>query len=263
MASIEEHAGVRRRSPVWIDPVDRHASEARIGTDGSRVEPDGLLRWAGEFLGGGLLADRFELQWRAAGLGRAALVAQFHWPRLNTRIGLGVEPALAHGLVDRLLGFDRLPAEGRLQITPVEWGIWSFALAKALDRLESIPGPLGPWDLLIDRVGPDRFDLTDLGPIVTWRLASQGRHDLGLAPALDSRVAPGALAHGTSQPSRPDPPRSANNRIYRASGRPSRGRSRCRAGLGKLRPGSLLLMEGSPLAGTPESPEGRLAPGHR
>ena len=72
-------------------------------------------------------------------------------------------------VVDRLLGYDRMPEEGRLQVTPVEWGILTFAVAETLARLEGRAGVLGPWDFTLDRVGPDLFDSAGLGAIVTVR----------------------------------------------------------------------------------------------
>src|SRR5205807_3157461 len=73
-------------------------------------------------------------------------------------------------IFDRLLGFDRLPAEGRLSVSPVEWGVLTYVVAETLRRLSSAPsGPLGAWDLSIDRVGPDPFDASGLGRIVTLR----------------------------------------------------------------------------------------------
>ncbi len=75
---------------------------------------------------------RPDVLWRAAGLGRPALVAQMSWPRLATRLALGIETPVAHAVVDRMLGFERFDEEARLQLTPVEWGILTFVLA-------------GPW----------------------------------------------------------------------------------------------------------------------
>ncbi len=90
---------------------------------------------------------------------------------------MGIENALAHTIVDRLLGFDRTFAESRLQLTPVEWGVWTFLILRALDTMGSgseREGPdglrsLGPADLTLDRAGPDPFDPSRLGPIVTVR----------------------------------------------------------------------------------------------
>ena len=44
---------------------------------------------------------------------------------------MGIEIPLAHAMVDRLLGFDRRLGESRLQLTPVEWGVWSFLILRA------------------------------------------------------------------------------------------------------------------------------------
>ncbi len=131
------------------------------------------------------------------------MIAQLTWPRLSTRLGLGIEPPLAHALVDRLLGFERLPAEGRLQVTPVEWGILSFVMARALDRLDESPGPLGPWDLALDRVGPDPFDPVGLGPIVTWRWRIRLGQAVALGQALAPRVAPAPPGSSTTRPRPP------------------------------------------------------------
>jgi flagellar motor switch protein FliN/FliY len=183
------------------------------------------------------------------------VVAQLTWPRLSTRVGLGIEPPLAHALVDRLLGFDRLPAEGRLQVTPVEWGILSFVMARALDRLDEAPGPLGPWDLAIDRVGPDLFDPAGLGPIVTWRW----RVRLGQTAASARLWLPESLLALwlLDEPPTPKAPFSITRfadltSVWKAEA----GAISLPKGLSRLRPGSLQLMEGSPLSGTPRSPEG-------
>ena len=83
---------------------------------------------------------------------RTGVVAPLVWPRLSTRLGIGLETTAAHAVVDRLLGFDRPIEASRLQVTPVEWGILTYTLAESLRTLRDRPGPLGPWDLLIDRV---------------------------------------------------------------------------------------------------------------
>ncbi len=214
-----------------------------------------MLRSVANLLGEGFDADRFEVHWRAAGLRRPAVVAQLTWPRLSTRVGLGIEPPLAHALVDRLLGFERLPAEGRLQVTPVEWGILSFVMARALDRLDEVPGPLGPWDLAIDRVGPDPFDPEGLGPIVTWRW----RVRVGTTSASARLWLPESLLALWLID---DPPISTESRPLgklanlSSDWRAEAGSTVLARGLAKLRPGSLLLIEGTPLKGTPRSPEG-------
>jgi flagellar motor switch protein FliN/FliY len=164
-------------TPANTVPVDEPLSlsrrqskiEERLGISGSRIGASGVLNILADLVGEAFKADRFEIQWRAAGLNRPGVIAQLSWPRFATRIGLGIEPVLAHAMVDRLLGFVRMPAEGRVLVTPVEWGILSFVAARALDRLDQKQGPLGPWDLTIDRVGPDPFDAHGLGPMVTWK----------------------------------------------------------------------------------------------
>ena len=229
--------------------------ERRLGPNGSRLGPGGLLGGIADLLGEGLEADRFEVHWRAAGLKRPGVIAQLTWPRLSTRVGLGIEPPLAHAMVDRLLGFDRLPAEGRFQVTPVEWGILSFVMARALDRLDEAPGPLGPWDLAIDRVGPDPFDPAGLGPIVTWRW----RVRLGQAAASARLWLPESLLALwllDDPPAPPAPPSLAMFADLTSVWKAEAGTIAVPKGLSKLRPGSLQLIEGSPLSGTPRSPEG-------
>ena len=124
--------------------------------------------------------DRPEILWRASGLGRAGLVAQMTAPRLATRLAIGIETPLAHAIVDRLLGFDRSFAESRLQLTPVEWGVWTFLFLRALEFVRRRTRAefsterghrchLSPGDLTLDRVGPDPFDPSGLGSIVTVR----------------------------------------------------------------------------------------------
>jgi type III secretion system YscQ/HrcQ family protein len=232
--------------------------EERLGPGGSRIGPGGLLAGLSDFLGEGLTADRFEVHWRAAGLKRPSVIAQLTWPRLGTRIGLGLEPPLAHALVDRLLGFERLPAEGRLQVTPVEWGILSFVAARALDRLDETPGPLGPWDLAIDRVGPDPFEPEGLGPIVTWRWRVRiGQTAASARLWLPESLLALWLLDDPPAPTDPIPlDRFADiSSVWKAEA----GSVLLPKGLAKLRRNALLLIEGSPLTGTPGSPSGPIA----
>ena len=143
--------------------LDQH-----FGIEGPQLAGE-LVQFWNQLLGGGMVADQFMTQGRAAGLRRPGTVAQLFWPRFQSRVALGIDPPLAHAVVDRLLGYERTDAESRLQISPVEWGVLSFMIASGLQALDDHPGPLGPWDLTIDRVGPDPFDLAGLGAIVTWR----------------------------------------------------------------------------------------------
>ncbi len=130
----------------------------------------GALAWLSVPLGAEVTIGAPEIRWKTTGLTRAGVVFQLGWPRLATRVGIGLDANIAHAVVDRLLGFDRLPSEGRLAVTPVEWGILTYVVAETLRRLVAGPrGPLGVWDLSIDRVGPDPFDAAGLGRIVTLR----------------------------------------------------------------------------------------------
>lgn len=123
------------------------------------------MTWLESWLGEPCALGVPEVLDRGAGMRRGGLVAQFSLPSLAARIGVGVEIPLAHAVVDRLLGFNRPLAESRLQLSPVEWGIWTFLFAKALDQLDTPPTA---WpDLYLDRVGPDPFDAESLGKITT------------------------------------------------------------------------------------------------
>ena len=239
--------------------LDRH-----LGFGG----PDPATWFGGweELLGVPVVADRFEVHWRAAGLKRPGAVVHLTWPRHRTRLAVGLDPPLAHGLVDRLLGFERTEAEAKLQVSPVEWGVLAFLAAEALRRLEAHPGPLGPWDLTIDRVGPDPFDVAGLGPVVTWRWrvqvgATVGSLRLWLPESLLSRWLDGLDAS--------DRPASAADRPGIAIGAFGDLVSEWRAEAGAvvlaadslgqtLAAGRLLLIDGNPLSGTVASPEGEI-----
>ncbi len=147
-------------------------------TRDGRLPP--ALEWLELGCGGAVAVDRPEVLWRASGLNRPGMIAHLTVPHLATRLAVGIENAVAHAVVDRLLGFDRTFPESRLQLTPVEWGIWTFLILRALDGLDSRgaagrPLPLdqvralGTGDLRLDRAGPDPFDASGLGSIVTIR----------------------------------------------------------------------------------------------
>ena len=117
-----------------------------------RIPP--FLDWLEAGCGGAITVKRPEILWRAAGLNRPGLIAQLTAPRLATRLAIGIENALAHTVVDRLLGFDRPFAESRLQLTPVEWGVWTFLILRAstpwirsLRRIKSAPAGPGTSSL--------------------------------------------------------------------------------------------------------------------
>lgn len=154
--------------PVLARRHARLANRLRRGEQALRL----LLDELEAMIGASIVPNDVDLIPRASGLKRPGAIAQCSWPRLGTRIGLGIEPSLAHALVDRLLGFDRREAEHKLQVSPIEWGLLGFVVARLLDRLAESPGPFGPWDLYLDRIGPEPFPPDGLGPIVTlaWPL---------------------------------------------------------------------------------------------
>ena len=196
-----------------------------------------------------------ETVWRASGLNRSGVIAQLAWPRLDARLAVGVETPLAHAVADHLLGFSRLAAEGHRQITPVEWGLLSFVFARALDRLDARPGPLGAWDLTIDRVGPDPFDPRDLGPIVTWRWPARlgevaGSIRLWLPESILARL-------GAAPPPAIEP--GPSHAALAATWHAEAGTITLVRGLSRLKPGAVLPIDGMALRGTVATPEGPIA----
>jgi flagellar motor switch protein FliN/FliY len=215
------------------------------------------LDWLRAALGEGVTSDPVEIVWRPAGLRRAGVVIQLGWPRLASRVGVGLDATVAHALVDRMLGFDRLPADGRLSVSPVEWGILSYVAAEGLRRLNDGPrGPLGTWDLSVDRVGPDPFDASGQGRLVTLRWpfrlgATDGSVRLWLPETLVARWLTLDVP-STSPRTLPAGPRDALTSVWRAeSGTVSLPR-----GLKTLRAGGVLPLTNSPLRGTPQNPSG-------
>ncbi len=200
-----------------------------------------------------MLGDR-ETIWRAAGLNRPGAIAHLSWPRLDARLGLGIETQLAHAIADHLLGFSRLAAEGHRQVTPVEWGILSFVYARALDRLDAHGGPLGAWDLTIDRVGPDAFDPSDLGPMITWRWPARlggvsGSIRLWLPESIVAR-----LATTPPPPVTPRPTHAALCSTWRCEA----GTITVARGATRLKPGVVLPVDAMALKGTVATPVGPL-----
>lgn len=233
--------------------------ESRLARLGGGEGVGQALEWLAEAMGAGLSIDRPEVLWRPSGLGRSAMVAQLVWPRLATRLAVGLETRLAHAVVDRLLGFEREAAEGRLQITPVEWGVLTFVVAETLHRLSSGAGPLGAWDAIIDRVGPDAFDMTGLGRVVTIRWPvrigeAEGSLRLWMTEALVARWL-------ISEPAAAGAPEHLTAPLWETLA----GVWRCEAGtitLGRgvksLRTGGVLPLSDSRLRGSPQSPTGTI-----
>ena len=232
---------------------------ARFAAGLARLDSAGLFDraagWLAKAAGGAIEVGAPEVAWRASGLRRVGLVAQAHWPRYATRVALGVETPLAHAVVDRLLGFDRLPAETRLPLSPVEWGVWTYVATEALHRLSKGPrDPLGPWDLTVDRVGPDPFDVDGLGRVVTVRWPVRLGNDSGslrlwLAEAV---VARWLLAEPPAT-SRPLGPGTAE---WSSSWRAEAGTVALPRGLSTVRAGGVLPVTGSTLRGSAASPVG-------
>lgn len=200
-----------------------------------------------------------DVLWRASGLRRPGAIAQLGWPRLATRVGLGIEPALAHAIVDRMLGFERTGPEQRLQVTPVEWGVLGFVVARLLDRLAGRPGALGPWDLYVDRVGPELFNITGLGPIATiaWPLRVGPAAGAARLWVPESLVA--LLLVDEPLPPPLTPGFDVAHPDLASSWRAVAGTVRLEAGPNALEPGAVLRIDGDRLHGTAETPEGPIA----
>jgi type III secretion system YscQ/HrcQ family protein len=248
------------------------ASWGRAG----RVPP--FLDWLEAGCGGSIAVKPPEIHGRASGLNRPGMIAQLTAPRLATRLAVGIENVLAHTVVDRLLGFDRPFAESRLQLTPVEWGVWTFLILRALEAMEDHSGGPGaehpdgfrslrPADLTLDRAGPDPFDPTGLGPIVTIRWAVRIGTTVGAVRLwLPESVAERWL---DSPPKKSPPPRVSDDAtepevpgqlvargeissLWRAEA----GSVAMPQGLKRLRVGGVLPLTDSRLAGSPASPGG-------
>ncbi|HMF35385.1 MAG TPA: FliM/FliN family flagellar motor switch protein [Isosphaeraceae bacterium] len=253
----------------------------RIAPRLARLE-EWLARWTGEetvphwldWIRGGLKQTpeigRPEIVWRASGLGRPGLIAQFRWPRLNTRLALGLEVPLAHAVVDHLLGYDRPFAESRLQLTPVEWGVWTYLVVRSLEEFDrasrggpghgTITAPADRSRLVLDRVGPDPFDPAGLGTVVTLRSSIRVGSTTGTArlwlpePALHVLLA-SEPQFGTMVPDLA----TSKAREYSSLWRALAGLVAMPNGLKRLRTSGVLPLTDSRLTGTPQSPSGPIA----
>ena len=215
-----------------------------------------LFGWLGAVPGLGVVLDRPEVESRAAGLGRPGLIAQFRHPRRGARLALGVEVPVAHAVVDHLLGFDRPFAERRLQLTPVEWGVWTYLVTRTLEEMTPSPG------LSVDRVGPDPFDPSGLGPIATFRWSIHAGETTGAVRLwLPESLAAAWL--DAEPPANPRAPASPKLRELAADWRAVAGRVSLSGGLRTLRPGGVLPLVDPSLTGTPGEPVGPLWLVHR
>ena len=219
--------------------------ERALGGFGRTVRD--TLGWLLGPLGGRIELGEPEVRRRVSGLKRPGVNAQVLWPGRGLRFGVGIETVLVHALVDALLGHERRPGEDRLQVTPVESGVLGFVLARTLSELPDSEAGSG-W--VIDRVGPDPFDIEGLGQVVTvlWPLRIQGSTGLlrfWLPETLASlEVTPPASVPGLL-PSR--------LRDLTAEWRAEAGRVTLPRGLARLRAGGVLPIAGAPLSGTPSS----------
>lgn len=256
----------------WLPRLSHR--ETRLEAELSRWPPGGpfapAIAWLAQRLGGSLEVGRPEVLWRASGTVRPALVAQFREPTLRTRLALGIEIPLAHAVVDLLLGHDRPFSESRLQLTPVEWGVWTYLVVRALEEQRRAQTERPPPEidqgastiasrLLLDRLGPDPFDTSDLGSIVTIRWPVRTASTAGtarlwipesllLATALDQSAPAAAAAAAVSSRAR------ACSSWWRAlAGTVSMPR-----GLGRLRTGGVLPLAATRLTGTPRDLRGSI-----
>jgi flagellar motor switch protein FliN len=248
-------------------------------TRDGRLPP--ALEWLELRCGGAVAVDPPEILWRASGLNRPGMIAHVTVPHLASRLAIGIENAVAHAVVDQLLGFDRAFPETRLQLTPVEWGIWTFLILRALDGLDtqgagersSSPGlgrTLTLGDLRLDRAGPDPFDPSGLGAIVTVRWGVRVGNVAGSVrlwtpealvrqwPESSDSATPGRVSADarplTGEAAGPDGvvPRGELSSLWRAEA----GTIPMPQGLRRLRIGGVLPLSDSCLSGLPASPAG-------
>jgi len=245
---------------VWTDlpRVSRRVVNLeRLATAWQGAGPLGPpFSWLGALPGLGVVLDRPEVESRASGVGRPGLVAQFRHPQRGDRLALGVEVPIAHAVVDHLLGFDRPFAERRLQLTPVEWGVWTYLVTRTLEEMAPSPG------LWVDRVGPDPFDPSGLGPMATFRWSVRAGETTGAVRLwLPESLAEAWLA--AEPPAKSPAPASPKLRELAADWRAVAGRASLAGGLRTLRPGGVLPLVDPPLTGTPGAPAGPLWLVHR
>ncbi|WP_165244826.1 FliM/FliN family flagellar motor switch protein [Paludisphaera soli] len=242
---------LERRAQAWREGEAARAAFAWLGASGGLDD---------------VAFDRPEVEARASALGRPGLVAQLRWPRLRTRLAIGVEVPIVHAVVDRLLGFDRPFADGRLQTTPVEWGVWTYLVARAVEEIAAAgasPFRFGGAaeadapDLSIDRVGPSPFDVEGLGEVVTIRWAVRVG---GVAGAIRLWLPASLASYWADSPPPPDsrPPFPPAAVDFGSDWRAVVGASPMPLGLRKLRVGAVLPLSGSRLGGTPDDLAGAL-----
>jgi flagellar motor switch protein FliN len=144
-------------------------------------------------------------------------------------------------------------------LTPVEWGILTYVLARTLDDLQGGPDTFGLGDVVLDRVGPERFGTGDLGAVVTLRWIVR----IGtITGAVRLWIQPGALTRWLDQI--PVAPRAWSGSLVghldelTALWRAEAGTIAMPRGVGRLRVGGVLPVDGRTLLGTPQSPQGTI-----
>lgn len=215
------------------------------------IEPDRLQPWIAAVNGPldeGLALGAPEVLERASGLRKPGLVAQVSWPLRQARLGLGLETPLVHALIDRLLGFQRGPGEERLPVTPIERGLIAYLLARALAESGAGAG------LILDQVGDGPFPVEGLGPVVTVRWPAQ----VGTAVGSIRLWLPETLALPSLNAPEVSEPFRQRAGVLAAIWQARAGETTLPRGLGWLRVGGVLPLDGAPLRGTAASPEGRL-----
>jgi flagellar motor switch protein FliN len=218
------------------------------------------LSWLAPGLGDDLEVGTPEILWRPSGVRRPGAIIHLGWPRLGARLGLGVEVPLAHAVVDSALGYERMPGEERLPISAVEWGVWTYVANQALARLAGESGPLGDWDLSLDRVGPELFDIAGLGTVVTVRWPVRIGKTAGAIRLWLSGTFAARWVASANVPGAPGSPSLSESlpRFGEATSEWSAeaGPLILRRGLSQLRPRAVLPLESIPLGGTAKDPEG-------
>lgn len=211
------------------------------------------LGWLAGPLGASVQLGALEISGRAAGLKRPGVIAQVALPARHARFGIGIETTLAHALVDRLLGFERLEGEDRLQVTPVEWGVLTLVVARTIHEFDrDAPRPR----LVLDRVSLDPFQPAGLGPIVTLRwFARVGNREGSLRAWVPESLLSDDVFRFAELSTR-DPINLVNFATMSGHWQASAGLISMPRGLGRLRVGSVLPIDPGGLHGTPRSPSG-------
>lgn len=182
-------AGLPRVSRVQL------RREAVVRGEALRRRVGVALDWLRDALGDELDPGQPDVTEALSGLQRPGLIAQFLSPERGLTFGVHLETALAHALVDGLLGFTRRPGEDRLQITPVEWGILTYTVVRCLDAF--LEAGNGGADVVLDRVGPDAFRPDPQREYVTIRWPLRIGTTRGLLRAWWPAV---VLATGAAEP---------------------------------------------------------------